>query len=155
MLMTPKHGWTALEMGDIHVPAISYICDPHLDLCEAFSEYLEPYTNAIGSAQFDHEGTFTIVVISIIGVSVIDGVADRTYDISHEEIKHYAQELVNDLERDFDVWIDEWHAPDPDEREECADALRKSIDQLKERLENTPTSQITLLSKREENKQIS
>lgn len=135
MLAKPIHGWTNLTIGDIVIPSISYVCSPQHDLCDAFAEYFSPAVDAVGTACLEHEGSTTIIVLSLLGISILqtDGPA-RTYDVSHEQMVKYAHELVSDVERDFDVWIDEWEYPEKDEREEHASALRDTIANLKSKI---------------------
>lgn len=133
MLSKPSHGWTTLTIGDITISGISYICDPHFALCEAFQSYLKPGWDSSGIVRFDLEGSTAIIVLTCFGATVIaDAQPTKTCELSRSDMKAYASELADDLERDFDAWIREWGYPDSDEeRAEMERDLRESIEDLR------------------------
>lgn len=137
MLTRPCNGWTTFEMGKIRIARISYICDPHIELCDALADYLTLTSEPVSAVQFDLEGNAAIVVLSTFGVTVIgpesegNEIPTRTYDMSFDDIVSYAKDLVDDLTRDFRAWIEEWDYPDnEEERKRSSQILQERIDKL-------------------------
>lgn len=117
MLSTPQNGWTTLTIKDSVIPDISYTCYPHLLMCEAFVRYLSYGMGEAGVAVFDLEGDFALVVLSDCGITVVYNGESITYDVSILEVHELVDEFLEDLEKDFDLWID-WFAPDSVEDED-------------------------------------
>ena len=131
MIDTPSYGWTNVHIKDSFINGISYICEPHLLLCEAFTRYLNGSIFDAGIAQFDLEGDYAVVLLSACGVTVIHNGDSVTYEVPEREIIGMADELASDIEKDFDLWI-EWNCPcDDEERNAEISAISEYLVDLK------------------------
>ena len=111
MLTTPKHGWTNLSIQNFSERA-SYLTDIPNDCLDAFIYALQ--TNNPAVIFFDAEGFDFHLVSSYYESYVIIG-SDNTKIYTFEKnIKELAEELVNDIQRDFNDWLN-WECYDDGE----------------------------------------
>lgn len=132
MLSYPEHGWCNVEIGDF-VGSASYLGDIPMVCLETFIQYLTKGNN-INSASiyFDEEGTEFYVVFDYYSTYIIIERNEKPELKYFNNIgaKQLANEFVNDLERDFDKWVDwECYHDIPKSR---SDELRLKIEELKQ-----------------------
>jgi hypothetical protein len=132
MLSNPEYGWCNVKIGDF-IGNASYLMDVPFNCLNSFITYFTKGNdiNSVAIA-FDEEGSEFTVVSSFDGTFVIIERDEfpslkHFYDIN---IKQLANELTEDLERDFDKWVD-WECYDePEEGRE--EKLRLGIEELKQ-----------------------
>jgi len=110
MFATPKHGWTNLKFLNFSERA-SYLTDIPNDCLDAFIYALQ--TNNPAIVYFDAEGyDFHLISSYYRSYIVIDKEDNevKTY-IIEKNILELAKELVNDIEKDFDDWLN-WECYD-------------------------------------------
>ena len=129
MFTTPIHGWTHLQLENFSERA-SYLTDVPNDCLDAFIYALQ--TNNPAVVYFDAEG-FDYHLISSFYRSYI--VMDRenndvdTY-IIEKGIIELAKELVSDIEKDFDDWLN-WECYDDGEYAEVnRDVFKENLSLL-------------------------
>ena len=103
MITNPSCGWCNFELGDFK-GSPSYLTDVPVDLLDAFIDY---HTKGYGVAVFDEEGSyFTLLLKQWNDVYIIEEKEKSTLlDFSEFNINELAQELISDIENDFDNWI--------------------------------------------------
>lgn len=134
MLSNPKHGWCNVEIGDF-VGTASYLNDVPFNCLNSFITYFTKgnYINCI-AVSFDEEGTEFTIVSSYDGTYIIiergsEPTLKHYYNI---DIKLLANELIEDLERDFDAWV-RWECFDDYEPEKSrVEELRSKIEELRQ-----------------------
>lgn len=135
MLSNPNAGWCNVKIGDFEGVA-SYLTDVPFNCLAAFIQYFERNNNINSvSVYFDEEGTEFRVVFDYWSTYIIierDENPELKY-IDNVSIKQLSKELIEDLERDFDCWVN-WECYDEPE-EGRADELRLGIIKLKKLME--------------------
>lgn len=104
MISEPKCGWCNFKLGSFIGHPSGYMTSVVTDLLDAFILF---YKNGIGAAVFDEEGSyFTLILKQWNDVYIIEEKEKSTlFDFSEFNINDLAQELINDIENDFDNWI--------------------------------------------------
>lgn len=104
MISEPKCGWCNFKLGNFFGHPSGYMTSVVTDLLDAFILF---YKNGIGEAVFDEEGSyFTILLKQWNDVYIIEEKEKSTlFDFSEFNINDLAQELISDIENDFDNWI--------------------------------------------------
>ena len=104
MISEPKYGWCNFKLGDFIGCPSGYMTDVVQDLLDAFINF---YKNGVGAAVFDEEGSyFTLLLKQWNDVYIIEEKEKSTLlDFSEFNITDLAQELISDIENDFDNWI--------------------------------------------------
>lgn len=132
MLSNPEHGWCNVKIGDFEGVA-SYLTDVPCNCLEAFIQYLSR-GNHINSSSifFDEEGTEFTVVLEYYSTYVIieRGIIPELKCYHDISIHMLAYELIDDLDRDFDRWVN-WECYD-NPKEGRSELLRSKINELKE-----------------------
>lgn len=135
MLSNPSAGWCDVKIGDFDGVA-SYLEDVPLNCLDAFIQYFDR-SNSINSVSifFDEEGTEFYAVFDYYNTYII---IERNEEpelkyIDNIGIKQLANELIKDLERDFDAWVNWTYLDDDDyDKNQRIYELRTKIDTLKE-----------------------
>lgn len=130
MLSNPEHGWCNIKIGDFEGVA-SYLTDVPFNCLAAFIQYFDRSSNLnSASVYFDEEGTEFYTVFDYYSTYIIierEEKPELKY-LDDVGIKQLANELIEDLERDFDCWV-KWECyDDPEEGRE--DKLRLGIEKL-------------------------
>ena len=132
MLSNPKHGWCNVKIGDFKGVA-SYLTDVPFNCLAAFIQYLDRSSNINSvSVYFDEEGTEFYTVFNYCNTYIIierEENPELKY-LNNIGIKQLANELIEDLERDFDKWVN-WECYD-EPKEGRAEELRLGIIKLKQ-----------------------
>ena len=104
MISGPKCGWCNFKLGSFIGHPSGYMTSVVTDLLDAFILF---YKNGIGVAVFDEEDSyFTLLLKQWNDVYIIEEKEKSTlFDFSEFNINDLAQELINDIEDDFDNWI--------------------------------------------------
>lgn len=133
MLSKPYHGWTDFKLEDIKISGISYLCNPHIDLCEALSTYLlstSSYDSSVVAFDLEDKG-IVYVVFNLAGVTIINDENAALYsNISLSQIVNGARELVNDIEENFNAWLN-WSSVGEEDREAEKTILENALAQLR------------------------
>ena len=113
MLTKPIHGWTILQLGNFSERA-SYLTDIPNDCLDAFIHALQTNNSAI--VYFDAEGFDYHLISSFYRSYIIRDKENNKVDIHviEKDILELAKELVNDIQRDFDKWLN-WESYDDGE----------------------------------------
>jgi len=113
MLTTPQDGWTYLQLENFSEHA-SYLTDVPNDCLDAFIYALR--TNNPAIVYFDAEGFDFHLVSSYYRSYIIRDREDNSVDtyVIEKDIIELAKELVNDIQRDFDDWLN-WESYDDGE----------------------------------------
>lgn len=135
MLSNPSAGWCDVKIGDFEGVA-SYLTDVPFNCLAAFTQYFDR-SNSINSVSvfFDEEGTEFYTVFDYYNTYII---IERNEEpelkyIDNIGIKQLANELIEDLERDFDAWVNWTYLDDDDyDKNQRIYELRTKIDTLKE-----------------------
>lgn len=129
MISNPKHGWCDFELRKFK-GSPSYLTDVPVDLLDAFIGY---YTNGMGMAWFDEEGTEFTLVINPYSLYIIEEKEESIlHDFSEMIIEKLARELIDDIEKDLTSWSVEFVISD--DQEEIAqhrNEIRQRIAKLK------------------------
>jgi len=127
MLTKPKHGWTNLQINDFTERA-SYLTDIPNDCLDAFIYALEKNKPAV--IFFDAEGwDFHLVTTHYQSYVIVDKDEAKVYVIE-KDIKELAKELYNDINDNFEDWL-EWDMYDTvEEREQNKLGLEYKLSQL-------------------------
>lgn len=131
MLVNPKHGWCNVNIGDFKGTA-SYLNDVPFNCLDAFISYFTK-SNCINSIAicFDEEGSDFILVCDYYDTYIIiNRNKQKLKHVKDINIQQLAIELLEDLERDFDAWVN-WLCYDEPEKDR-ADELRLRIEKLKQ-----------------------
>ena len=111
MLTKPQYGWTYLIFPNFSERA-SYLTDVPNDCLDAFIYALQ--TNNPAVIFFDAEGfDFHLVSSYYESYVIIDSDNTKIYTFE-KNIKELAEELVNDIQRDFNDWLN-WECYDDGE----------------------------------------
>ena len=104
MISEPKYGWCNFKLGSFIGHPSGYMTSVVTDLLDAFILF---YKNGIGAAVFDEEGSyFTLLLKQWNDVYIIEEKEKPTLlDFSEFNINVLAQELISDIENNFDNWI--------------------------------------------------
>jgi len=113
MLTTPLHGWTHLQLENFSERA-SYLIDVPNDCLDAFIYALQ--TNNPAIVYFDAEGYDFHLISSYYRSYIIRDREDNSVDtyVIEKGTIELAKELVNDIQRDFDDWLN-WESYDDGE----------------------------------------
>ena len=113
MLTTPQDGWTYLQLENFSEHA-SYLTDVPNDCLDAFIYALR--TNNPAIVYFDAEGFDFHLVSSYYRSYIIRDREDNSVDtyVIEKGTIELAKELVNDIQRDFDDWLN-WESYDDGE----------------------------------------
>ena len=127
MLTKPSHGWTDLHIDNFSERA-SYLTDIPNDCLDAFIYALQNGNPAV--IFFDAEGwDFHLIASYYCSYVVVDKDNAEVYVID-KTIKELAKELYNDINNNFDDWLD-WDLYDTiEEREKNKRGLRNKLAQL-------------------------
>jgi hypothetical protein len=131
MLRYPEHGWCKVEIGDF-IGDASYLMDVPFNCLNSFITYFTK-GNSINSIAiaFDEEGTEFTVVSSFDGTFIIieRGNEPELKCYQNINIVKLANELIEDLKRDFDGWVNWECYGEPEEGR--AEELKNAIEELK------------------------
>ena len=113
MFTTPQDGWTHIQLENFSERA-SYLTDIPNDCLDAFIHALQ--TNNPAIMYFDAEGFDYHLISSFYRSYIIKDKEDNKVDIHviEKDILELAKELVNDIQRDFDKWLN-WESYDDGE----------------------------------------
>ena len=122
MLTKPIHGWTNLKISNFSKRA-SYLTDIPNDCLDAFIHALQ--TNNPAIVYFDAEGFDFHLVSSYYRSYIVVDKEDNTVDtyVIEKDIIELAKELVDDIQKDFDAWLN-W---------ECYDEIKEYAEINKEK----------------------
>lgn len=104
MFTEPKHGWVILKLGDFE-GSVSYLTDVPIDCLDAFIYALR--TNNPATIFFDAEGwDFHLVSSYYDGYIISDkNEPPELYLINNGTFRTLAKELISDIEKYFDEWV--------------------------------------------------
>ena len=104
MISKPEYGWCNFKLGSFIGHPSGYMTSVVTDLLDAFILF---YKNGIGATVFDEEGSyFTLLLKKWNDVYIIEEKEKSTlFDFSEFSINNLAQELISDIENDFDNWV--------------------------------------------------
>ena len=103
MISKPEYGWCNFKLGDFIGHPSGYMTDVVQDLLDAFINF---YKNGASAAVFDEEGSYFTLLLTYNGIYIIEEKEKSTlFDFSEFSINDLAQELISDIENDFDNWI--------------------------------------------------
>ena len=116
MFTTPQDGWTHIQLENFSERA-SYLTDIPNDCLDAFIHALQ--TNNPAIMYFDAEGFDYHLISSFYRSYIIKDKEDNKVDIHviEKDILELAKELVDDIQRDFDDWLN-WESYDDGEYSE-------------------------------------
>lgn len=137
MFTEPKSGWTNLQLGCFESRA-SYLTDIPMDCLDAFIYALE--NNKPITIFFDAEGWDFHLISSYYGSYIISNENDESdLCLINGSFKELARELVEDIEKYLDGWINwEWFSLDEeDEFNERKEELNNKLLILKGLIEKT------------------
>ena len=134
MISNPKHGWCDFELRKFK-GSPSYLTDVPVDLLDAFIGY---YTNGMGMAWFDEEGTEFTLVINPYSLYIIEEKEKSIlHDFSEMIIEKLARELIDDIEKDLTGWSVEFVITDDQEDiSQHRNEIRQRIAKLKKLMGN-------------------
>lgn len=116
MLTKPEHGWTNLQIGDFSERA-SYLTDVPNDCLDAFIHALQNGNPAV--IFFDAEGwDFHLIASYYCSYIVVDKDKAEVFMVD-KTIKELAKELYEDINNNFDDWVN-WESYEDDTDEEKA-----------------------------------
>ena len=134
LLSNPKHGWCTVEVGDFKGQA-SYLYDVPFNCLDAFINVFNKNTGVnCASIYFDEEGSWFYLITDTDYTYIIierEKTEVKCFDVN---IIQLANELINDLERNFNDWVD-WLCYDEPEKGRV-EKLRNKIEQLKQLVED-------------------
>ena len=103
MISEPKYGWCNFKLGSFIGHPSGYMTNVIQDLLDVFINF---YKNGASVAVFDEEGSYFTLLLTYNGIYIIEEKEKSTlFDFSEFNINDLAQELINDIENDFDNWI--------------------------------------------------
>jgi len=113
MLTKPVHGWTHLQFKNFSERA-SYLTDIPNDCLDAFIHALQ--TNNPAIVYFDAEGFDYHLISSFYRSYIIRDKEGNKVDIYviEKDILELAKELIDDIQKDFDAWLN-WESYDDGE----------------------------------------
>ena len=104
MISNPKYGWCNFKLGDFIGHPSGYMTDVVQDLLNAFINF---YKNRASVVVFDEEGSYFTLLLTYNGIYIIEEKEEaKLFDFSEFNIYELANELINDIESDFDNWVD-------------------------------------------------
>ena len=104
MINEPKCGWCNFKLGSFIGHPSGYMTTVITDLLDAFILF---YKNGIGAAAFDEEGSYFTLLLTYNGIYIIEEKEKaKLFDFSEFDIYELTNELINDIESDFDNWVD-------------------------------------------------
>ena len=104
MISNPKYGWCNFKLGDFIGHPSGYMTDVVQDLLNAFINF---YKNRASVVVFDEEGSYFTLLLTYNGIYIIEEKEEaKLFDFSEFNIYELASELINDIESDFDNWVD-------------------------------------------------
>ena len=104
MINEPKYGWCNFKLGSFIGHPSGYMTTVITDLLDAFILF---YKNGIGAAAFDEEGSYFTLLLTYNGIYIIEEKEKaKLFDFSEFNIYELTNELINDIESDFDNWVD-------------------------------------------------
>ena len=104
MISEPKYGWCNFKLGDFSGHPSGYMTDVIQDLLNAFINF---YKNRASVVVFDEEGSYFTLLLTYNGIYIIEEKEEvKLFDFSEFDIYELANELINDIESDFDNWVD-------------------------------------------------
>lgn len=106
ILAVDPAGWACFEYGGIYCPAISYVCDPHIDLADSLAKVLG--TGEPSFVHFDYEGSDEYLAVTDCGLTLIGKNKDVNVPMSASELIEFSERLASELEEDADDWIASW-----------------------------------------------
>lgn len=132
MLKTPRHGWTEVTIGNRRFNA-SYLVDIPFEWLESCIYALREKVPVV--LCIDEEGKEDLVVVDMFSTYVIECMSlSECFEEKGFGIHKVAAELIDDIESDFDAWV-EWDIDDfsksPKKKEKRAEKLRKLIEKTK------------------------
>lgn len=127
MLTKPSHGWTNIQIGNFSERA-SYLTDIPNDCLDAFIYALQSGNPAV--IFFDAEGwDFHLIASYYCSYIIVDKDEAKVYSFDRT-IKELAKELYEDINNNFDDWLN-WDLYDNvEEREQNERGLRKKLSDL-------------------------
>ena len=129
MLTKPVHGWTHLQFKNFSERA-SYLTDIPNDCLDAFIHALQ--TNNPAIVYFDAEGFDYHLISSFYRSYIIRDKEDNKVDIYviEKDILELAKELIDDIQKDFDAWLN-WESYDDGEYIEVnRDVFKEKLSRL-------------------------
>lgn len=104
MISEPKYGWCNFKLGDFFGHPSGYMTDVVQDLLNAFINF---YKNRASVVVFDEEGSYFTLLLTYNGIYIIEEKEEaKLFNFSEFDIYELANELINDIENDFDNWVD-------------------------------------------------
>ena len=104
MISEPKCGWCNFKLGDFIGRPSGYMTNVIQDLLDVFINF---YKNGASVAVFDEEGSYFTLLLTYNGIYIIEEKEKaKLFDFSELDIYELANELINDIESDFDNWVD-------------------------------------------------
>ena len=104
MISEPKYGWCNFKLGDFIGHPSGYMTDVVQDLLNAFINF---YKNRASVVVFDEEGSYFTLLLTYNGIYIIEEKEEaKLFNFSEFDIYELANELINDIENDFDNWVD-------------------------------------------------
>jgi len=132
MLTKPEYGWVYLQLGNFSERA-SYMTDIPNDCLDAFIYALQ--NNSPTVVYFDAEGWDFHLVASWYGSYVIlDKDAVKVFEIN-KNVFELAKELYEDINNNFDDWLNWGYAFDEEEIKEYKGKLITKLNQLNTEIE--------------------
>lgn len=134
MLTKPKYGWTDLTLNNENYYRASYLTDVPFDLLEAFNDSLQDDKEV--NVEFDAEGWEYELRCNEKGSKIaVDDYSDIEDSSSKKTIYDLAKELIQDIERYFEDWI-EWDCGfeylTETEKAERRESLQEELQKLRE-----------------------
>ena len=129
MLSNPKCGWCKFELGEFK-GSPSYLTDVPLDILEMCINYKKKNASI---CYFDEEGSDFVLIFANGEVFIIatreDSMLYQFPDCTPEKL---IQEIISDIEKDFELWNIEFTIDDDnDEIEKHKEEMRKKLETLK------------------------
>lgn len=102
MIKNDGHGWGTFKLGNF-TGRLSYIEDVPVDLLQAFIDW---HDKGSGCAWIDEEGTeFTLVLTPYSAYMIVERGGVELFDLSELKIEEIEKELIDDIESDFEGWV--------------------------------------------------
>lgn len=131
MFTEPKHGWTDLKLGCFESRA-SYLTDIPIDCLDVFIYALQ--SNSPATIYFDAEGWDFHLISSYYESYIISNKNEKSdLYLIKGSFKELAKELIEDIEKYFDGWIN-WEcykSDNEDELKERRELLNSKLKSLK------------------------
>ena len=102
MITNNGHGWGTFKLGEF-TGRLSYMEDIPVDLLQAFIDW---HDKGSGCAWIDEEGTeFTLVLTPYSMYIIVERDGTELVDLSELKIEEIEKELIDDIENDFEGWV--------------------------------------------------